>query len=200
MKTCPNCGAPMGDEVEYCGKCGAYMGSPGERPYPSQTPPPGYPPSPPPPGYPPYPTVRFAGFWIRLVATLIDGVLLGVATLPIWIWVALSNFWTTNSSGVVEFHWNAVRISLTFLAGVVYVLYNVLMLGRFGATLGKMAVRVKVVRTDLSPVGYGWALLRETIGKWISGLICDLGYIWAGFDPRKQAWHDHIAQTLVIYK
>lgn len=220
MKTCPNCGAQLPDAAEYCGNCGAYVGA-GGQPLPPQPPPnqpylaPGQPYVAPgdvygqqqPPGYPPpygqpqaYPTLRFAGFWIRFLALIIDGIVLGIVTIPVWIWFTRSSFWTTSSGGVVTFHWNALRLLLAFLVGLAYILYNTLMVGHYGATLGKMAVQIKVVRTDLTPVGYGWALLRESIGKWISGLICDLGYIWAGFDSRKQAWHDHIANTLVIYK
>ncbi len=191
MKTCPNCGAQMADEAEYCGKCGAFLGLPPQQP--SATPP-GYP-------YPAgYPQVQFAGFWIRLVAVILDGIFLGIATIPIWIWVGISSFWTTNSSGAVEFHWNALRVFLLIVVSLVYMVYSIVMIGHYGATLGKMAMGIKVVKTDLSPVGYGWALVRETVGKWISGFICDLGYIWAGFDPRKQAWHDHLCNTLVIHK
>lgn len=45
----------------------------------------------------------------------------------------------------------------------------------------------------------GKAILRETVGKILSGMFFSLGYIWAAFDNRKQAWHDKIAGTCVIY-
>ncbi len=181
MKTCPYCGTQMGDETEYCGKCGARMGSPVGQPYPPQPPPPCYP-------YPTgYPEIRFAGFWIRFVAAIIDGFILGIAFIPLNVAASV-----TRSTA------SAVLIRL-FIALVEWA-YAVIMLGAFGATLGKMALGLKVVRDDFGPVGYGTAALREIIGKFISGLICLLGYISAGFDRRKQAWHDHIAKTLVIYR
>ncbi len=211
MKTCPNCGAQLPDTAEYCGNCGAYVGQgaqplppqpPAGQPYVApgdvygQQPPPGYPP---PYGQPPaYPTLRFAGFWIRFVAILIDGVVLSIVWIPIWFVYGTARI-VSSDHGVVTFHFGA-SWPLIFLGWLIYGLYGTIMIGALGATLGKMAVRVKVVRTDLTPVSYGTAALREFIGKWVSGLICYLGYIWAGFDSRKQAWHDHIANTLVIYK
>lgn len=219
MKTCPNCGAQVPDEAEYCGNCGAFVGQAGPPvppplPQPPQQPyaapgdvyahqqQPGYPP----PGYPPQgygypqavPTVRYAGFWIRFLAYIIDYIVLGIIWIPIFIIYGTHDIWTTEH-GVVRFHFGA-SWPLIFLIWAIYGLYGTLMIGSFGQTLGKMAVGVKVVRTDLTRVGYGTAALREIVGKWISGLICNIGYIWAGFDPHKQAWHDHICNTLVIYK
>lgn len=214
MKTCPNCGAQLSDEAEYCGNCGAYAGQAGQ-PVPPPLPQPPQQPyvapgdvygQQPPPGYPPQghgyaqavPTVRYAGFWIRVLASIIDGLVLSVIWVPLIIVFGTARIWTTEH-GVVTFHFGA-SWGLILISWAVYALYGTLMIGSYGQTLGKMAVGVKVVRTDLTRVSYGTAALRETIGKWISGLICDIGYIWAGFDPQKQAWHDHICNTLVIYK
>jgi len=48
--------------------------------------------------------------------------------------------------------------------------------------------------------GFGRMLLRETLGKIVSGLFLGLGYFWAVFDRDSQAWHDKIAGTVVLKK
>jgi uncharacterized RDD family membrane protein YckC len=73
----------------------------------------------------------------------------------------------------------------------------IVLTGRFQATLGKMCLGLKVTGTDMRPRSYATAATRE-ISKIVSAIPCMLGFIWAGFDPRKQAWHDKIAKTYVI--
>jgi uncharacterized RDD family membrane protein YckC len=69
--------------------------------------------------------------------------------------------------------------------------------GAYGQTFGKMALRIKVVNEDGSPLTYGMALLR-----WLSYFLCDvtffLGYLWVAFDKRKQGLHDRVCGTVVI--
>jgi len=71
--------------------------------------------------------------------------------------------------------------------------------GATGRTPGKMLLNLQVVTTDGAPIGFGIAFLRS-VGYIVSGLIFGLGYIWAAFDRRKQAWHDKIAGTVVIIR
>jgi uncharacterized RDD family membrane protein YckC len=68
-----------------------------------------------------------------------------------------------------------------------------------GATFGQSALGLRVVREfDGGPLDGGMAVLRF-LGTIASGAIFDLGYIWAAFEPRKRAWHDMIAGTVVIH-
>ena len=76
--------------------------------------------------------------------------------------------------------------------------YYVFFTGYCGQTPGKMAIRVKVIRTDGSEIGYGRAFLREVPGKFLSGLILGIGYLMIAFDAQKQGLHDKIADTYVI--
>jgi hypothetical protein len=73
------------------------------------------------------------------------------------------------------------------------------MIGRYGATLGKMAAGIRVVRSDGSQVGYPLAIARY-FAKLLSGIVCGTGYIMAAFDPKKRALHDTLCGTLVITK
>lgn len=81
---------------------------------------------------------------------------------------------------------------------IIWVGYMVYFTGTSGQTVGKKAMKIKVIRKDGSPVGVGYALLRETVGKYISALVLNLGYLWMLWDQEKQTWHDKIAGTLVV--
>lgn len=84
------------------------------------------------------------------------------------------------------------------LATFIYIAYSVLFIWQKGATPGKMAMGVKVVSKNGKPVSFIQALLRETIGKWISMIPFELGYLWAIWDPEKLTWHDKIMGTKVL--
>ena len=68
-----------------------------------------------------------------------------------------------------------------------------------GLTPGKYLAGEQVVEhlSGRNP-GIGRMLLREIIGKWVSGLVFGLGYLWAIWDKDGQAWHDKIAGTIVV--
>jgi len=143
----------------------------------------------------------FSGFWRRFAAALVDWAVLSflqwpvvVATfLPLVVGVAASVSSPEEVGVVALFSYLAA-----ILAGVaVNVAYSVLLIGWRGQTLGMMALGIKVVRTDGSPVNYRVALVRW-LGSILSGLALYLGYLWIAFHPRKQAWHDTLADTCVI--
>jgi uncharacterized RDD family membrane protein YckC len=75
--------------------------------------------------------------------------------------------------------------------------YEVGFLGRFGATPGKMACKLKVVTSSGAPISYGRALGRY-FASLLSGLILFIGYIMAAFYDEKRALHDRICDTRVI--
>jgi uncharacterized RDD family membrane protein YckC len=92
-------------------------------------------------------------------------------------------------------------IYVIFYGGAfVFSLYNhiVLVVKNNGQTIGKKMMKVRIVKEDGSPITYGDAFLRNVVGYIISSAICDLGFIWALFDARKQGWHDKIFKTLVV--
>jgi uncharacterized RDD family membrane protein YckC len=76
--------------------------------------------------------------------------------------------------------------------------YEVYFVSTRGATPGKMALGLKIIRADGSPIPPGLALGRY-FAHWISGAILFIGYIMAGFDSQKRALHDRICETRVIY-
>ena len=149
--------------------------------------------------------MRFAGFWIRLLARFIDAILVGavctVVSLPFTLAI-LRNMSKTSPSQRPDLHvaklLEQVAIQLLIqlvIQGSYYVFFH----GKNGATPGKMACRIKVVRADGSAITYGRAFGRY-FGDKLSQLILYIGFIMAGFDGEKRALHDHLCDTRVIYK
>jgi uncharacterized RDD family membrane protein YckC len=69
-----------------------------------------------------------------------------------------------------------------------------------GQTLGKAVLGMRVYKVTGEPAGFGTMLLREVVGKSISGLVISLGFLWIIWDREHQGWHDRIAGTLVLKK
>lgn len=78
--------------------------------------------------------------------------------------------------------------------------YSMIFLKRYGATLGKMLVRIRVISENNEPLSWGQVLLRELFGKQISATLLYIGHFYAFVSPRKQAFHDLVARTLVVKK
>jgi uncharacterized RDD family membrane protein YckC len=97
----------------------------------------------------------------------------------------------------------AALLSLMFglpllLAFIIGLTYYAGMTAAWGRTLGKMALGLQVVGLDGNKPGYLRAALRETIGRFLSGFVCCLGYLWMLWDPQQQTWHDKISGTAVV--
>ena len=136
---------------------------------------------------------NFAGLWVRCAASIVDGLIL---TVPYLLATPALTFLSGRGLGVSEVEKIESFLDLALL--LVFWSYNIFFVARTGATPGKRLLKLKVVRTDQTPVTLRRAILRETVGKLLSSVIFSLGYLWAGFDRKKQAWHDKIAGTYVV--
>ena len=87
---------------------------------------------------------------------------------------------------------------VNFVLSIGYWIVVLVMVATRGQSPGKIAIGIKIVKTDGSSIGFGTTLLREIIGKIISSIIILLGYIWILFDGQRQGWHDKIASTYVV--
>ena len=146
----------------------------------------------------------YAGFWIRLFARTIDLILI-LATFNLFYlgdrMGAEAGLWAPSGFG--EGFWfdrlsaeNVVRIVFFVFFPAFYYVY---LHGAFGQTFGKMALRIKVVNEDGSPLDYRKAFLRW-LGYFLCDLTLDLGYLWAAFDLRKQGLHDKVCKTIVVHE
>jgi uncharacterized RDD family membrane protein YckC len=142
----------------------------------------------------------YAGFWIRFVAKIIDWILMGIAQWVIMIPFGMmmsTNDLTSGQGPSAGFY---VMIGVQQLIGILIpAAYNTFFIGRFGATLGKMACQLRVVMPDGGQVSYLRALGRN-FAEVISAIILLIGYIMAGFDDEKRALHDRICSTRVVRK
>ena len=119
-----------------------------------------------------------ASFGRRLVAAIIDGILLGVVG---GIFYAIS-----RTLGYI------VQILLT----VAYLTY--LEGSASGQTVGKKAMGIRVVDFQTGgPIGYPRAFIRW-IGRYVSAIACLLGYFWMLWDPERQCWHDKLVSDVVV--
>jgi uncharacterized RDD family membrane protein YckC len=130
----------------------------------------------PPPGGPSGPR---AGFWRRFAAAVIDGIILGI----------------------VDYILRKI-----FSVGVYYALSLIVNWGYYtamegsarGATLGKMALGIRVLDFERGGrLSYGRALIRN-VAKILSAICIFIGYLWMLWDPEKRTWHDKIAGAVVV--
>jgi uncharacterized RDD family membrane protein YckC len=153
------------------------------------------------------PVFRFAGFWIRLVALIIDSIILGVAGSAVQLLFMGGAFRqmaglsqpVPPDQALAVFGAMMGTLAVSFLVGTAMAAtYEGLFIGKLGATPGKMVLGLKVVRPDGGPVSMGRAFGRY-LGKWLSYITLCIGFIIAAFDPEKRAMHDMIVDTRVIH-
>ena len=129
----------------------------------------------------------YQGFWIRVVALLIDYIVLYITFIGILaIFGQLEAYFATDDWTQYDTYY-----------GLLFVLYNVVLVGSFGATLGKYIVGIRIVQGDGSRVGYGRALARY-LATFLSGLLLGIGFLMVAFSQKKRGLHDVIADTIVV--
>ncbi len=138
--------------------------------------------------------MSYATLGRRLGARIIDGILLYAINIVMFMSFGMSAF---NSRKPVETL--GLFGVLTGLQYIIAISYETFFIGKFGATLGKMACGVIVVSGDGGKVSYLKAFGRF-FGNLLSGLILGIGYLMAAFDSEKRALHDRICNTRVILK
>lgn len=135
---------------------------------------------------------RYAGFWIRLAAFVIDFFVIMVFGSII----ALISFFAVLKGGDQKLWYPIIDI----VVRLIMLLYFIYFTYKYNATLGKKAVGIMVIPENSEKLTLGRVIIRETIGKWVSAIILFLGFIMAGFTFKKQALHDKLVGTVVVYK
>ena len=177
--TCPRCQSPVESGAGFCPSCGAQMApmnQPGMQPmYQS--------------GQPMYQAMyqsnagympRYAGFWIRVVAYIIDALVLLIPNL------------------IVQY----ILRGAPALNYLVELAIDYAYFGYFwtttGQSVGMKALNLRVQRTDGGAITWGAALGRLVM-IWVSCIPIFLGLIWVAFQPEKRGWHDLACNTVVTY-
>ncbi|MBT8339470.1 MAG: RDD family protein [Desulfatitalea sp.] len=144
---------------------------------------------------------RYAGFWIRLGAKIIDTLIMIVAQQAI---IIGSTFLIFAATGQDMESKPAPGLMLLLLipygfAMCLQLFYATFFLGRYGATLGKMACKIKVVAPEGDRISYARAFGRN-FSEMVSGFTLGIGYLMVAWDDEKRALHDRISSTRVVFK
>ncbi|WP_454832479.1 RDD family protein [Pseudoxanthomonas wuyuanensis] len=147
--------------------------------------------------------VVYAGFWKRVAASLIDGVVVGIGgSILSFIVMALLGLGMSVSFADIAMGTAPIVLQLANYAvsmAVAVAYFAGFHASRSQATLGKMAVGIKVVRSNGEPISLARGVGRY-FGYLLSYLLLLIGYLMAAFTERKQALHDFICDTLVVDK
>jgi uncharacterized RDD family membrane protein YckC len=149
----------------------------------------------------------YGGFWIRLVARIVDSIIIGIPLGVIFgVFVVLAggiastatNTTDQNAQAAVGLGLIGVWLLIAILASVGTVVYFVYFWGTSGSTLGMRLFKLRIVDADTgAPIGIARAIVRYLMSI-VNSLACYIGWIWVAFDPRKQGWHDKVANSVVI--
>ncbi len=153
---------------------------------------------------------KFAGFWWRFLAIIIDGIIVGVAQ---WIIIipllgivgfgaakaASGDLTGTEAAGMVGAMVGAAMLTWLFTIVASWLYFALMESSKFQGTIGKLALGIIVTDMEGNKISFGKATGRY-FGKIISAIILYVGFMMAGFTEKKQGLHDILAGTLVWKK
>ncbi len=137
--------------------------------------------------------MRYAGFWLRLGAIFLDSIILAVGNsgLALIAGLSMGQALGTEQRGLSL---TVVLMAIQLGTGISY---ETILIGKYGATLGKMACKIYVVTAEGGRVSYLRACGRY-FARVLSAFTLLIGYIMAAFDPEKRTLHDRICNTRVV--
>ncbi len=133
---------------------------------------------------------KYVGFWARVLATLIDSVLIMAITLPPLLAIYGLAYLENNEA--------VSGLAAILISNILPMILVILFWTKKQATPGKMAVSAKIVDAETG----GKPSKKQCVGRYfayiLSALPLGLGFLWVAFDSKKQAWHDKLAGTVVV--
>jgi len=136
--------------------------------------------------------IKYAGFWMRVGAAIIDTLLIMAVTFPLLIYIYGWSYLDTEHTGLIagpaDF---VISWVLPAVAVVLFWKYR-------QATPGKMVLSLRILDADTrASLSFG-----QSVGRYFAYLVSiiplGIGLIWVAFDRRKQGWHDKLANTIVV--
>jgi len=187
---CAQCGTPAAPDAKFCESCGAPLAAasqPVAGPVITEAPTIAAPGA----------EMQYQGVGIRFVAILIDLIILGIIGSILFALFGASAITVdqvTNTATITSTYWAILALEL-----IIAFLYYTILEGHGGQTVGKMIVKLRVVReVDGSPIGYGAAAVR-TVLRIIDGIFAYLiGAILIWTSDKKQRLGDRVAHTVVV--
>jgi uncharacterized RDD family membrane protein YckC len=135
--------------------------------------------------------VIYVGFWKRVLASLVDTIILLVAIMLVALAIYGGDYFHLSHEGRTTGFDLLFQVVLPALAAILFWRYR-------GATPGKMLISAKIVDAK----SFGPPATGQLIGRYFAYILSSfflLGFFWIAFDKRKQGWHDKLAGTVVIY-
>ncbi len=133
---------------------------------------------------------KYVGFWARVLATLIDSVLIMAITLPPLLAIYGLAYLENDEaiSGLADI----------LISNILPMIVVILFWAKKQATPGKMAVSARIVDAETG----GKPSKKQCVGRYfayiLSAIPLGLGFLWVAFDAKKQSWHDKLAGTVVV--
>ena len=133
---------------------------------------------------------KYVGFWARVLATLIDSVLIMAITLPPLLAIYGLAYLENDEaiSGLADI----------LISNILPMIVVILFWAKKQATPGKMAVSARIVDAETGKA----PSVKQCIGRYfayiLSAIPLGLGFLWVAFDAKKQSWHDKLAGTVVV--
>ena len=138
-------------------------------------------------------TVEYVGFWKRLIASIIDTLVVMLVIVPLLFAVYGPGYFRRGPEAGLAGFWDyVIQLVLPAVAVIVFWKFR-------GATPGKMAVSAKIVDARTLGEPSNARLVVRYFAYIVSAIPLFLGFLWIAFDRRKQGWHDKIAGTVVIH-
>lgn len=135
--------------------------------------------------------VGYGGFWLRVVATILDALIVGAVTIPLVFMLGVGSL--TDERAFLSF---MPMFNLLLIAGA-WLYEAALTSSSYQATIGKLVVGLKVTDANGNRLSFLHATGRH-FAKLLSQLTLFIGYLMVAFTERKQGLHDFIAGTLVV--
>ena len=134
--------------------------------------------------------VQYVGFWSRLVASIIDSVLVIMLTLPILYFMYGAEYFDSDGS---------LQGSTDFIISYIFPIAVIILFWIYkSATPGKMVISAKIVDANTGNKPTIMQYIIRYLGYYVSIFALGLGFLWVAWDDKKQGWHDKMAGTVVI--
>ncbi len=135
---------------------------------------------------------QYAGFWIRVVAALIDTAFLLAIIFPVLYMVYGGDYFTISENKQIAGTWDVImNYVFPFIAIVAFWLYK-------SATPGKLITKLTIIDAETGGKPTTGQFVTRYIGYFVSIIPFCFGLFWVGIDKRKQGFHDKFAGTVVI--
>lgn len=136
--------------------------------------------------------LKYAGFWVRVFASVIDSVLIMCITIPLLISIY---GWSYFDTGKTAFIAGPADFIISWVMPAVAII--VFWINK-QATPGKMAISARIVDAETGNAPSTGQLVGRYFAYFVSAIPLCLGFLWVAFDRRKQGWHDKLAGTVVV--